>query len=104
MWWERARSAVSSGLMRTGAVFRKIGDVGAPVIRKIGSVSGALRPAVSAVGAALAPLTDGASLGVAGLVNKGLGAVSKAAGHADSIAQRIGNFGSQLQGYGAAMK
>lgn len=89
--------------MRTGAALRKVGDVGAPVIRKIGTVATAIRPAVSTIGAALAPMTDGASLGAAGLINKGLGFVGKAAQGADKVAARIGQFGSTLQGYGAAL-
>ena len=103
-FFDRARSLASSVLTRGGGILRKIGDNSAPVIRRIGQISGALRPAVTVIGGALAPVTDGASLAAAGLVNKGLGAVSEAANRANPIAQRISAFGSKLQGYGQAIK
>jgi len=103
-FFDTARSLASSVLTRGGGILRKIGDNSAPVIRRIGQISGALRPAVTVIGGALAPVTDGASLAAAGMINKGLGAVSDVAKRATPIAQRISAFGSKLQGYGDAIK
>jgi len=103
-FFDSARNLASSVLSRGGGILRKIGDNAAPAIRRIGQISGALRPAVSVIGTALAPLTDGASMAAAGMINKGLGAVSNAAKRADPIASRISAFGSKLQGYGDAIR
>jgi len=103
-FFDNARSLASSVLSRGGGILRKIGDHSAPVIRRIGQISSALRPAVSVIGTALAPLTDGASMAAAGMINKGLGAVSNVARRADPIAGKISAFGAKLQGYGDAIR
>jgi len=92
-FFDTARSLASSVL-----------TCGGGILRRIGQISGALRPAVTVIGGALAPVTDGASLAAAGMINKGLGAVSDVAKRATPIAQRISAFGSKLQGYGDAIK
>jgi len=102
--FSKAKAFASRGLMGAGGVLRKFGDVGAPIIRKIGSVAGAVKPAVSILGTALAPITGGASMPVAGLINKGLGVVQGLAPKAEGIASKVGGFGSTLQGLGRALQ
>jgi len=103
-FFNKAKGFVSRGLMGAGGALRKFGETGAPIIRKIGQTASLLRPAVTAGGLALAPITGGASLGVAGLVNKGLGYASQLAGKAQPIAEKIGQFGGTLQQYGRALQ
>jgi hypothetical protein len=101
-WFDRARSFVSGAALKTGGVLRRIGDVAAPVIRKVGDIAGSrlVKAGVTALGVGLAPMTGGASLGIAGAVNKGLDLTSKYAGHANDIAGKISSFGSKLQTVG----
>lgn len=101
-WFDRARSFVSGAAMKTGGVLRRIGDVAAPVIRKVGDIAGSklVKGGITAIGAGLAPFTGGASLGIAGAINKGLDITHKYAGHANDIANKISSFGSKLQTVG----
>lgn len=103
-FFSKAKAFASRGLMGAGGALRKFGDVGSPIIRKVGSVAGAIKPAVGILGAALAPITGGASMPIAGAINKGLGLVQGLAPKAESIASKVGGFGSTLQGLGRALQ
>lgn len=103
-FFSKARNFASRGLMGAGGALRKFGDVGAPIIRKIGAVAGAIKPAVGILGGALAPVTGGLSLPISAGVNKALGFVQGLAPKAESVASKIGGFGSQLQGLGRAIQ
>jgi len=99
-FFDSFRSNVSRGLMNVGGTLRRIGAVSAPIIRKVGQVAGAIKPIVTVAGTALAPFIGGASLGAAGLVNKGLGYVQTAGQKAEQIAGKVQQFGGTLQGLG----
>jgi hypothetical protein len=93
------RAMAARGLMGAGTALRKFGDYGAPVIRKLGQAAGSkvLHAGIGLIGAGLAPVTGGASLGIAGALNKGLSMASGLAGKASDIAAGVGKFGERLQ-------
>ena len=93
-----ARGAIGRTINAVGSTIQRLGDTASGVLRPLGSIAGLAKPAVSLIGAALAPFTDGASMGVAGLVNKGLDSISD--GSAAKFADKLSSFGKSMADVG----